>query len=157
MFNSIFNFNSMIYGVARPIHNGTLVLVTWYRQRHVTILHCHWWKFSWRNTDYTLYRLYVIILSIISIKNAKQKLYQEQIWDSQAPVGYSSFQIDCVIVEYGLFNTTNCILNLIYIRFGVILTQFYINFSRQEHQIDVICIVQRALSYSTLFSAYDSL
>ena len=28
----------------------------------------------------------------------------------------------------------------IYIRFGIILTQFYINFSRQEHQI---CIVQR--------------
>ena len=26
----------------------------------------------------------------------------------------------------------------LYIRFGIILTQFYINFSRQEHQIDVI-------------------
>ena len=42
-----------------------------------------------------------------------------------------------VIVEYGLFNTTTLIRNLIYIRYGIILTQFYINFSRQEYQIDV--------------------
>ena len=28
------------------------LLVTWYRQRHVTtILHYHWWEFWWRNTD----------------------------------------------------------------------------------------------------------
>ena len=50
------------------------------------------------------------------------------------------FQIGCVIVEYDLFNTTNLIQNLIYIPFGIILTQFYINFSRQEHQIDVLYI-----------------
>ena len=62
-------------------------------------------------------------------------------------MGYSSFQIGCLIVEYGMFNTTTLIRNLIYIRFGIILTQFYINFSRQEHQI---CIVQnlRFLSFS---------
>ena len=53
----------------------------------------------------------------------------------------SSFQIDCVFVEYDLqFNTiynpyTKSDMN---IRFGIILTQFYINFSRQEHQIDVL-------------------
>ena len=41
---------------------------------------------------------------------------------AQAPVGYSSFQICCVIVEYGLFHTTNFIRNIIYIRFGIILT-----------------------------------
>ena len=47
-------------------------------------------------------------------------------------MGYSSFQIGCVIVEYGLFNTTTLIQNLIYIyiRFSIILTQFYINFSK---------------------------
>ena len=28
----------------------------------------------------------------------------------------------------------------LYIRFGIILTQFYINFSRQEHQIDVFWV-----------------
>ena len=55
-------------------------------------------------------------------------------------MGYCSFQIGCVIVEYGLFNTTNLKQNLIYIRFGIILTQFYINFSRQEHQIDVLYV-----------------
>ena len=40
---------------------------------------------------------------------------------SQAPVGYSSFQIGCIFVEYDLFNTTSLIRNLIYIRFGIIL------------------------------------
>ena len=59
---------------------------------------------------------------------------------SSAPVGNSHFQIGCVIDEYGLCNTTTLIQNLIYIRFGIILTQFLINFSRQEHQIDVLYI-----------------
>ena len=49
------------------------------------------------------------------------------LWD------YSNFHNGCVFVEYGLFN-------LIYIRFGVILTQFHINFSRQKHQIDVLFV-----------------
>ena len=35
-------------------------------------------------------------------------------------MGYSSFQIGLVIVEYGPFNTTTLIQNLIYIRFGII-------------------------------------
>ena len=41
-----------------------------------------------------------------------------------------------VFIEYllNMFNTTNFIQNLTYTRFGVILTQFYINFSRQVHQ-----------------------
>ena len=34
-------------------------------------------------------------------------------------------------------NSTNLIQNLTYIRFGILLTQFYINFSRQEHQIEL--------------------
>ena len=52
-------------------------------------------------------------------------------------VGYSHFQIGCVFVDYDLLNTTTLIQNLIYIRFGIMLTQFYINFSRQEHQKDI--------------------
>ena len=48
--------------------------------------------------------------------------------------------IGCVFVEYELFNATTLIQNLIYIRFGIILTQFYLNFSRQEHQIDVLYV-----------------
>ena len=53
-------------------------------------------------------------------------------------MGYNRFQIGCVIVEYDLFNTTTFIQNLAYARFGIILTQLYINFSRQEHKIDVL-------------------
>ena len=51
------------------------------------------------------------------------------------PVGYNRFQIGCVIVECDLFNTTTFIQNLAYARFGIILTKFYVNFSRQEHKI----------------------
>ena len=39
------------------------ILVIWYRQRHMIIIHCHWWEFWSHDTD-----LY-IILSIISFKN----------------------------------------------------------------------------------------
>jgi len=52
-------------------------------------------------------------------------------------LGYRCFQIGWVFVEYDLFNTTSLIKNLTYIHFGIILTQFYINFSRQEHQIEL--------------------
>ena len=55
-------------------------------------------------------------------------------------MGYIHFHFFCIFVEYDLFNTTNLIQNLIYIRFGIILTQFYINFSNQEHQIDVLYV-----------------
>ena len=64
----------------------------------------------------------------------------QQSWVSQASLGYRRFQICWVIVEYGLFNTTNLIQNQICIRFGIFLTQLYINFSWQEHQIDVLYI-----------------
>ena len=43
-------------------------------------------------------------------------------------------------VEYDLFYTTNVIQNCIYINFRINLTQFYINFSTQEHQIDVLYV-----------------
>ena len=56
-------------------------------------------------------------------------------------IKYISFQIGCLFVEYDLFNTTTFIQNLIYIRFGIILTQFYINFSRQEHEINVLYVL----------------
>ena len=54
--------------------------------------------------------------------------------------GISFFQISCILVEYDLFNTTNLIQNLTYIHFSIILTHLYINFSRQEHQIDIIYV-----------------
>ena len=37
-------------------------------------------------------------------------------------MGYSQFEIGGVIVEYGLFNTTSLIRNLICIRFGIVLS-----------------------------------
>ena len=51
----------------------------------------------------------------------------------QVAVRYTCFQIGCVIDEYDLFNITTFIHNLTYVLFGIILTQFYVNFSRQEH------------------------
>ena len=44
------------------------------------------------------------------------------------------------IINYELFNTITLIRNLIYIQFGIILTEFFINFLRQEHQIDVLYV-----------------
>ena len=49
---------------------------------------------------------------------------------------YSRFQIGCVIVEYDLFNTI-VYTNLTYVRFGIIVIYFYVNFSRQEQKIVV--------------------
>ena len=51
---------------------------------------------------------------------------------------YRRFQIRCVIEEYDLFNATTIIQNLTYVLFVIILTQFYVNISRQEHTIDVL-------------------
>ena len=42
------------------------------------------------------------------------------------------------IYKYDLFNTTILIQNLVNICFCIFMTQFYINFLRQEHQIDVL-------------------
>ena len=50
-------------------------------------------------------------------------------------LGYIRFQIGCIFAEYDLFKPTismqNCL--YIYMNFRIILTHFYINFSRQEH------------------------
>ena len=103
---------------------------------HVTsILHCYWRKFWWRNSR--LYKLYVIILSNISINNAKLKLKII----TGANLRLSGF---CGISS---FNTTNFNKISFSIRFGIILTQFYINFSKQEHQTDFLCV---------LFKTWDS-
>ena len=53
-------------------------------------------------------------------------------------MGYRRFQIGCEIVESDLLNATTFIKNLTYVRFGIILTQFYVNFSRQEHKIGIV-------------------
>ena len=48
----------------------------------------------------------------------------------------SSFFIGCGFAEHDLLRTYNIIPNLMYISFGIILSQFYIKLSRQEHQIE---------------------
>ena len=49
-----------------------------------------------------------------------------------------------IFVEYDLFNNTNFIQNCIHMNFRINLTPFYINFSRQEHQIDVLYVSSNA-------------
>ena len=53
-------------------------------------------------------------------------------------LGYRRFQIGYVFAEYNLFKPTIFIHNFIYIDFRVNLTQFYFNFSRQEHQTELL-------------------
>ena len=50
----------------------------------------------------------------------------------------SKTEIGCIIVEYDLFNATTFIQNLTFVCFGIISTQFYVNFLRQKHIINVL-------------------
>ena len=90
-------------------------------------------------------RINIINYYLFKIQNSNHKII------TVANLSFSGFSrislFGCVTAEYGLFNTTNLIQNLIYIRFGIILTQFYINLSRQKHPIDVLYVS---------FNAWDS-
>ena len=50
---------------------------------------------------------------------------------------YLRFQLGCEFAEYDLFKPTISIQNCIYMNFRINLIQFDINFSRQEHQIEL--------------------
>ena len=69
----------------------------------------------------------------MSIKNEKL-LNSNNYWSKPefflAPMEYRRFQIGCVFKPYIFIH------NLIYVCFGIILKLFYINFSRQAHQIE---------------------
>ena len=81
-------------------------------------------------------------LSIISIKNEK-KMKMIIIGANlrfSGSCGISSFQIGYIFVEYNLWNTPTLIQNCIYMNLRINLVQFYINFSRQEHQIEVLYV-----------------
>ena len=56
---------------------------------------------------------------------------------NQLSLGKLRFQIGCVFAEYDLFKPTKTIRNCIYMNFCINLTQFYINFSRQEPQVEL--------------------
>ena len=116
------------------------ILVTWYRWRHVTvILHCHWLELWWRVPDAE------IILSIISIID--EKLLNS--YNNRSKLKFLRLFWDIVVfrlVAY-LLNMISLILRILYkilhmyeVRFGIILTQFYVNFSRQEHQIKLLYV-----------------
>ena len=82
----------------------------------------------------------------------KKKLWKEQTWDSQAQIG-------CVFAEYDLFKPTTHRKLYVY-EFGIILTLFYINFPRQEHQIDDLIVSFNAwdsqvLSYTPFIFPYS--
>ena len=57
-----------------------------------------------------------------------------------APLGYLRLQIDCVFAENDLFKPTIFIQHFIFIDFRINLTHFSINFSRQEHQIELLWV-----------------
>ena len=95
------------------------------------ILHCYWGQFWSHDTDA------YIILSIISIKNEKllnssnnrrTSKFFRILWDIVV------FRLGFVFAEYVEFYDKSHI----YMSFGIILTQLYINFSRQEHQIELL-------------------
>ena len=108
-------------------YNVYAVTIECLRLYHATmILHCHWRQFQSRNTDVSS------ILSIISSKN--EKLFFE------ATLEYLFFRLVAHLLNMICLKPR--ILNqilYIYIGFGMIFTQFYINFSRQEHQIEIFC------------------
>ena len=100
-------FTSMsIYKILRTyeVH----IIVTWYKQRHMTmILLYHWWEFWSRDTGV------LIILSIFHFLGSS---------------GLSRFPIGCVFAEYDLFKPTTFIQNIININICINLTPFNINF-----------------------------
>ena len=69
------------------------------------------------------------MLSSISIKEVKRKFKN-----------YNRFQIACVFAEYNLLKSTTFKQNFKYRDFRIILIQFYISFSRHEHQVDVLYV-----------------
>ncbi len=65
---------------------------------------------------------------------------------------YTKIQIGFVFVEYDLFIPTTSIQQYIFMNFRIDLTRFYINFSRQEHQIDVLYV----LSYTPFHFSFTA-
>ena len=67
-------------------------------------------------------RINIINYYLFKIQNSNHKII------TVANLSFSGFSrislFGCVTAEYGLFNTTNLIQNLIYIRFGINLTQY---------------------------------
>ena len=56
-------------------------------------------------------------------------------------VQYTGHRISvCITYVFAEYDLTTFIQNCIYMNFRIILTQYYINFTKQEHQIDVLYV-----------------
>ena len=67
-------FHSNIYSILFECS----ILVTWYRQRHVTtLLHYHWWEFWWRNI-YLNFRFWYSFISISRDRNIRYNFHGSQ-------------------------------------------------------------------------------
>ena len=85
-------------------------------------------SFENRLFDFTALPLAGVLVTLYGLKN---KII---VGEKQSSLGYLRFQISCIFAEYDLFKPTVSIQKCTYMNFRI-LTQFYINFSRQDHQI----------------------
>ena len=61
---------------------------------------------------------------------------------------------NCIFAEYDLLKPTISIQIFIYINFRINLIQFYINFSRQEHQIELSWVQNKSVFRFLLISPF---
>ena len=116
-----------------PTNGSAMLLSCASRLYHVTIiLHCHWREFWSHDTDV------FVILSIISIKN--EKLFNSN--NERSKPKFHRLLWNIVDFRLVMYLLNMILLNLLFLykilyiyRFRIYLTQFYINFLRQEHQI----------------------
>ena len=101
------------------------------------ILHCHWGKFWADDTDESRLSPFLWLYLLKMIKYSNQNIIRACLHLGTSGLSYFS---DSVFADYDLFKTLIHIPYHIFIGFGIILTHFYINFSRQEHQIDVLYV-----------------
>ena len=110
---------------------GYIALVSSSEYYLTLILHCYWWKFRSHDTEVS------IILFIIATK--KSNLFKLK-WSVP-----KMFRLHWVIVIFRfvvyLLNMICFLPHTIYASFGITLTQFSFNFSRQEHQIELIKVM----------------
>ena len=117
------------------------VCITW--QWYCTVI-------GWSSGDVipTIQTICNYIINFITIKNAKKKIIiGANLRSSGSWVLWNIVVFRMVTYLLNMFNTKTFLQNCIYMNFRINLTQFYINFSRQEHQIDVLYVP---------FNAWDS-
>ena len=110
------------------------------QSRDFRLSHSHLRKFLWRNKDFKM----IISIYLFNMQKQYNGSNPEILWFPRDIIVFRLFAYLLYIIclnQLLLYKTS-----YIY-RFSYILTQFYINFSRQEHQIDVLYVS---------FNAWDS-